>query len=770
MKEDEAGHGCRRGSCAAPPSVIVYTSAALITFAVLFVILDLSHLRLDVPYRAFSGDGLIEVMFANSLYADGSWTNVTRMGAPFSHNVYLMPPGSNLDFLLCWAMSTLTGSIGMGLNCSWIIKMILAAMTMTWALRQLRISPWVAIALGVLYGITPYTLERNVQHYNLPTYLVPLMAAMALLILQGKFDGLPRRSKALFLLSCVLAGFNEHYTAYFSCFILLVAGMLTCFSRDWRWRTALIPVVAILLIIGAGFLNSLPTLLAWRANPGAVAAFDESRTLELADTWTLHMRHLLLPVPNHPIPLFKGIYWKVAEAFPHRWGLRTAALGTIGSAGFLILLAVGFIPAVRKSRLASSKSMERLLPAAALTLALIILGVAGGFANLIVLFIVRNLRSYTRVSTFIEFYSLFTVGVLLCAARDRYFKKNTASLAFFHCGLGALLLFGVWDQKGALPSERAIQDAVDSYDEAAGLVAQIEESIPEHAMVYQLPDNDQSHKTNWWYQLRPYLLSKTLRWSYSPLVRTDKVSTWNELLHRNKDADFQEMLLLAGFDGVWIDRWAYEDNGAATVAQYETLPGAKKLESSPGRYVFIDLSATRRRLIKSMGQQAYGQKQASVLAYPLQQYKWGMKLELSEDGNGAVHLKNGWVVGASSSWTWAQDTDDSVMALSVPSGEDPIKLEVLGAPLTTDEYPSQEVMVLANGTEIAHWQMTGNARRTFRTFTAVIPPGTVREDGFLEIVFRVPTATTPASLGINQDEHRLGLSIRTVTLTPRPES
>ena len=67
------------------------------------------------------------------------------------------------------------------------------------------------------------------------------------------------------------------------------------------------------------------------------------------------------------------------------------------------------------------------------------------------------------------------------------------------------------------------------------------------------------------------------------------------------------------------------------------------------------------------------------------------------------------------------------------------------------ELPSQAVEVFINGQQTTHWEIAVKG-----LVQLLIPVAAVR-DGNLQLEFRLPKATSPASLGISADQRQLAL-------------
>jgi hypothetical protein len=74
----------------------------------------------------------------------------------------------------------------------------------------------------------------------------------------------------------------------------------------------------------------------------------------------------------------------------------------------------------------------------------------------------------------------------------------------------------------------------------------------------------------------------------------------------------------------------------------------------------------------------------------------------------------------------------------------------LAALTSPPQLPSQPVQVLANGRNVAEWQVEGKTE-----FTALIPAQ--GDTSTLDLEFKVPKATSPQQLGMSSDNRLLGV-------------
>jgi phosphoglycerol transferase len=159
-------------------------------------------------------------------------------------------------------------------------------------------------------------------------------------------------------------------------------------------------------------------------------------------------------------------------------------------------------------------------------------------------------------------------------------------------GLGAILVLGVLDQttRGMVPDYEALARI---YRADAEYVARVEATLPPRSMVFQLPmtqfpEEPASGRIKAYEAMRPYLHSRTLRWSF-PTVKGRYGSAWQEGAAELPPASMAEWLAYAGFGGIYIDRAGYGDEGAALEAELSRTLGVTPIVSDNRRYAFFNM-------------------------------------------------------------------------------------------------------------------------------------------------------------------------------------
>ncbi len=546
--------------------------------------------RWDVPIF-YHSDAFSHLMIAKSLITNGWWWNIPELSAPYGLEMVAYPVGGNVDLLIMTILARVISTPGGLVNAFWILSVALAAVTACWSLERLGISKPIAFVVGVAYACLPHVFYRNVMHLMLMTYLVPPVAAWAVLLITGGWRSLSRLERGVFLAFCALLGFNYPYAAFFGAVCLATAGIAALVSRQRdSTRRA---VASLVLLIAATGLSLAPTWVAWKRDPDTGRFINSFKAASAADIFGLKLRQLLTPVPEHRIGVLRWIQEKVDGArFPMESENSFSRLGLLGAIGFCWLTAFAiFGRGMAAPEIAHSREFSAL---SALTLTLLLLSTVGGVGSLFNVFVSPDIRCYNRSSVFIAFYSLAAFAMLLGRLPMLQRIRNGIPLARSSLPpvalLGALLLFCVFDQDASsIIHSRRVHD-IALYDLQKDFVRRVESRLSPGSRVYQIPFaeypiTDRVERIQIQVHLAAYLLSRNgTQWSWPAI--SSEARAWNLSLDPLNAVDFVGRLREAGFAGLWVDRQGFDS---------QTLPGLEAglqqvlgapVETAKDRYAF----------------------------------------------------------------------------------------------------------------------------------------------------------------------------------------
>lgn len=611
-----------------------YAAQAALSVLVLALLPPLRDLPLRVPVT-YERDGLFLTILAKTVHEDGLF-HATRFGAPFGVDLADWPLGMWLPLGQLAGLTGLFGEPGTAINVYWLSTIVLAALCATYALRRLRLSPGLAFVLGILYAFQPYAFYRNVEHANLAFPFVPLLALLCLRVAGARPEDETRSERALTLLACVAQGLSFVYYSFFACVLLVVAAPLG-WLRTRRRRLLLRAAAAVAVLVACTALTLLPSLVYWQRH-GFNPDLDYKPPAE-TDAYALKLRQLLTPIPDHPLAPMRAIARQIEEArFPGDNNENLLSrLGTLN--GLALLGLIGFLVARGAGALRSPD--DDLDAPAALTLATLLLATVGGLASLFSVFVSSDVRCWARIVVYLSFFVTVAAGSFLSRLAARLLRPPRAGPAVGLCALGALLVCGLLDE---VPIGRlwTIRSGTDSaFAEERELVRRIESRLPPAAMVFQLPhmtvpvDRATYPPMLYYDPGRMYVHSRTLRWSWGGFI--GRQHDWGRAVDALPAAEKVRTLALAGFSGLWVDRWGYTGHQRPTYQQVEAELAAEVGEpfaaSSRGRYAFASMVGYRQRLEAELGSERLARARREVLAdMPISRWTGGCGEERQVDG------------------------------------------------------------------------------------------------------------------------------------------
>ena len=167
--------------------------------------------------------------------------------------------------------------------------------------------------------------------------------------------------------------------------------------------------------------------------------------------------------------------------------------------------------------------------------------------------------------------------------------------------MSVLIVIGVLDQTTTtfffVPEYKKIEV---EYRSDAEFVSRIESSLPNGAMVFQLPymtfpENGPLYRmTQDFEHIKPYLHSTNLRWSYGA-INTDANDTWQRAVVLKPVPEFIDEIVARGFSGIFINRNGYADNAASLEAELKTLLGESPITNRDGTLLFFSLTNHKRQ-------------------------------------------------------------------------------------------------------------------------------------------------------------------------------
>jgi len=606
-------------------------------------LLGLSRADLEVPFGD-RGDVLLNGVLIKSLVDNGWVLRNPFLGAPYGTQLLDFPFYDNLDLALMRLIAVFTSNYAIVLNLFFLLTFPLAVVSSLLVLRNFKVSYPSALVVSLLFAFVPYHFERGESHLFLSAYfLVPPLTMVILWIWVGGSTRHDREPRGFYLtrrqivsaaIICVLVGSAVSYYTFFGGYLLCMAAIVSAIRLKSPVR----------LSWGLGLSALTVTVLVINTSPNWLYALRHGINPEVAkrvpveaEIYGLKMTHLLLPISSHRIEFLQNIARKYDRATTDGEG-TTASLGMIGDVGFIFLL--GWVVCYPQGWTNSE------IPGglAVLTLSAVLLSMVGGFGAIFNFLIDPQIRAYNRISIYIAFFSLFAVALLLDALK-RWMGYGGRAPYLWYGLLGAILCLGILDQTS--PSfARDYAGLKSRYQREEEFIAEIEASIPEGGMIFELPNVDFPEAKpigtmKGYDELRGYLHSRSLRWS-AGAMRGRPEARWAERYGLDVGArkidvgpegkpgialqlppQALDALAFAGFSGIYIDRQGFWDRGVSIVSQLQSILCEVPIENEDRRIAFFNLSAFTQALRAKYTPEQWEAERRRVLELPSSsQWSW----------------------------------------------------------------------------------------------------------------------------------------------------
>jgi phosphoglycerol transferase len=577
----------------------------LLCSGILIWTLKLWKADLRIPFF-YAGDGFYYQLYAKGILDDGWNLHNRHLSYPGELDMEDFPLPDNLHLLFFKLLAQTTNHFGTIINWYYLLTFPLTTLTTFIVFRRFQVSYFTSVVGSILYAFIPYHFSPGEGHLFLVAYfLIPLVVMLAINIYQGgnlvKYRDANEESDKVrckppgvlaSLAICLAVGSASIYHAFFSCFLLLAAGI--CGTVLHQRRKVLAMAILLVTVISLTCLANLsPTCIYnWQHgfNPDAMV-----RNVADAETFSLKINNLVLPPPDFRLARFIHPACTLGSTFG-------TYLGLVGSLGFLILIGHVFIPRGGQSpTLMGSLSL--------LNLASVILGSVGSFSFLLAVFATPWIRCYYRLNVFLAFMGIFAAVFLLEQLRHAYFQTAFRRW-LFQIGLVGILFVGIWDQTNRhfIP-DYTFRPA--DFQSDREFIRSIEARIPGEA-VFQLPYSPFPEGSSFEH-LRGYLHSQSLRWS-GGAMKGRPVDIWQRGLCVQPLETMLQSIALAGFKGIYIDRFGYADRAQKLESELTCFLEKKPMLSANQRLIFFDLTNYANDLRAGWGDTEWELQRKQVMA------------------------------------------------------------------------------------------------------------------------------------------------------------
>ena len=581
-----------------------YAIEACVVMVIIVSALRLWSYPLEVPFN-YRGDSMVILMYVKGLIQNG-WTFVIpQLSAPYTMSAAAFPLATSVDWGLMKFISLFTSKVGLVLNSFWLLTLVFSAWSATFSMRLLGVGHWLSFAGGLLFAFIPFALIRNVVHLNLVYYSVPLLCLLAIYLAQGDDRSVANGAtiRRAGYAGCLIQGFNYVYFSFFAVGLFAVAALIG-YGKGKSAATVRVAALAVGIIVVSTLLNLTPSFVSWYQH-GKPPEMDYKHPVE-AEFYGAKIRKMVAPHPDNPL-LGRWGRLDFNAQFPNENENVTARLGMYGSTGFLLLLAIA-LSLVR----VDGNCLPAITTLAVFTLLVI---TVGGFGAVFNLLIVPDIRCYNRFSVFLSFFSIAGLSLWLKAKSieiDQGWRKKTVIAL-----LTSFILLSLYDQlldsKGLLSLQ---QSDIAAAAGERGFVARLEKAYPYEANVFQLPVTGfplmSIHERMESYDhLRPFIWSTHLHWSWPSFSQRHRA--WQDRIAGLEGGPLVKALVLSGFDLVWLDRFAYKDDGRALEHELITAGAQEVLVGESERYAVFALHEVKKKLSNELGPLEFSRQAAALL-------------------------------------------------------------------------------------------------------------------------------------------------------------
>jgi hypothetical protein len=766
-----------KGTC------LLYYLASVFGSVVLSILaLRLWEFKLTVPLSTYSEDVMYGLGMVKGILDNGWILDNRFLGMPVGQSLPVDFPSYLVQVVPFFTMKVIglfTDSAPLVVNIYFLATFPLIALFSMICFRQMDIDLRVCLVGSLLYAFLPYHFARGERHLILSGYyVVPLAVMVSLWVYRGQAllieaSGPKRMRMSLrgcrragSIAACIVIGATQEYYAFFACFFLVIAGIMGSTSR--RNVSHLLTALSLVAIIAVTLLATL--------SPAILNTYQNGKNTEVAarvpqetEVYGLKIVQMLLPVSGHRVEALRQLRTSYDQGAPMVNENNWAALGLVGSLGFLILI---LWPLVGRNPVPSAENDAGQIMnfLSKLTIYGVLLATVGGFSSLFAFAVSPLLRCYNRISVYIALFALAAILLLITSALRRCTASFGTTL-IAGISLALLLALGLLDQipRGITSS---FHETEAEYASDAQLVSRIETSLPAEAMIFQLPyfpfpEHPPIHRMADYSHLKGYLHSKALRWSYGA-VRGRLADLWQRKNYVEKPLpEGVENLVAVGFSGIYIDRFGYADSGAAMQENLTKLLNSSPIESPNKRLIFFDLREYCQRLRVKYGTDEWERKRLLMKAHPLS-LDLGQSCTFHENGTGLVLIHNGFSQPEKNfTWTCAKEAT-ILVALPPVTGDVEMTLEAI--PFEKPQWQKPRyVDVFCNDAHVARWPLLPNGQGMAPIeYKAQIKRALLKPGRTQRISFRFSSAISPKMLGMSEDSRLLGLAFMTVTFKELP--
>ena len=524
---------------------------SIVTLVFTYIFLDLKNADINVPFY-LNGDSLFMSYVVKTLGNFGWWFKNPNVGAPFGGDLYDFT-AFHFDAATIFIIKILiffTGNWIRGLNMFIILLFPITSVISYFVMKEFKVSNFYSILGSVTYTFLPYRFLRLATgHLFIAVYYtIPL----AILILYWLYNDnisfnlnksfLKERKNICALMYLIFISLSGVYYLFFFCFLILIVFFIKYLNKKKAFQIikniSIVYIIVAVIMLGA----TIPYIINNSVN--GKNSMSVKRSPIESEIYGMKITQLYIPNNISKIKFLKDIQLNYQNAPLPNEG--SEYLGLIGLIGFTILI----INIFKKH-----DAKDDIYFLSRINIGAVLLGIIGGYGSIFSLTVSSQLRGYNRISIYIAYLSILT-SVIYFDNVSKKFKKNKI---FYNFIIAIIFIVGLFEQ---IPKNTINHiENKKKYTIDRKFIEKIEKHVSNGGMIFQLPyyrfpESPPMNEMNDYELFKGYLYSEKLKWSYGGF-KNRKADIWNNFIIQLPNNEMIELLSLAGFEGIYIDKRAY---------------------------------------------------------------------------------------------------------------------------------------------------------------------------------------------------------------------
>lgn len=539
--------------------VIEFLSIIVLTAIVEYFYFGFNNIEFEVPI-AYVGDAFTGLVGIKELISG----NTEMMGWPYHIETYKYGACYNLLYRIFIGLCGFFTSDYVLIQNIYIFAIPLLNVIVCYnVLKEIKLRREFAYLLSLLFGFCPYVQYRVLGHYALASIeCIPIVFLICFWLYEdnefnliGKQWVNYKKNYVAIIFSWMIANNGMVYYPFFSCFIILITGIIIMIKK--KRIKAIIPSLTIIMEIAwwlmVGF---VPTIVGMFCGKGNVASNGAKRDALRAATYGLDLKAMLLSPKGYGS---KAILDKYSYLLSYANEKDVAYIGIIAIIGLFCLWFLLLVSRNEKENLYS----RRLFFLSKINIFVILLATFDG-VGVIVAIVMPYISCYNRISPFIVFMSLLSIGLICEYVIDKY-QTQVRKNYIIRLGIVIILLLGLVDIKRCyLYFDDGYSEYYKAcYNQDKEFFGQMANKVGDEGLVFQLPymksfENGPVYNIPDYDHYKGYMFADNIRWSYGATSGTENDTWYYNTANLSAQAMVRE-LYKQGFEGIFLNLNGYEE-------------------------------------------------------------------------------------------------------------------------------------------------------------------------------------------------------------------